>query len=123
MDRIVIKFPGKKIKSLNWWIKGVTAKARKFRHIIAKKERNDMATIIRSSTYSLNGPPYKISIIRISSRQFDYDNFIGGCKNLRDGMADGLGYSSDNHSDLQWEYIQKKGKVAVEIVIESVGNV
>lgn len=48
---------------------------------------------------------------------YDDDNMSGGCKHLRDGIADGLGYKSDSHPDLKWEYKQVKTKNKQNMIV------
>ena len=65
--------------------------------------------------------PAVITIARIAPRELDDDNLAGGCKAVRDGIADWLGLD-DRDKRLTWRYEQRKGKraeYATEIRIES----
>jgi hypothetical protein len=63
--------------------------------------------------------PCVVTITRIAPRKLDDDNLAGGCKALRDGIADRLGVD-DGSPLVQWRYDQRKGmpkQYAVEVVI------
>jgi len=62
--------------------------------------------------------PLLVRICRQNYRQLDDDNFIGGCKELRDAITTMLGRKGDSEKDgLFWEYEQKIGepKTIIEI--------
>jgi hypothetical protein len=61
--------------------------------------------------------PLTVRVTRIAPRELDDDNLSGGCKALRDGVADYLGIK-DNDPRVTWAYAQRKGEpkqYAVEI--------
>jgi hypothetical protein len=65
--------------------------------------------------------PCVVTITRIAPRKLDDDNLAGGCKALRDGIADRLGVD-DGSPLVQWRYDQRKGmpkQYAVEVVIRT----
>ena len=73
-------------------------------------------------------PPCIVTITRVSSREYDLDNMIGGCKGLRDTLGDLLrpgmapGQADGKGSGITWEYKQEKGEpkqYAVRIEIQS----
>jgi hypothetical protein len=127
------EFQGTRVRSLNWWNGGNTKQARFWRRKLAKKERKAMWEFfryndIRKEIWEKEGESLKINvkIIRIYSTQreqiYDEDNFIGGCKHLRDGITDGLGFTNDNDPALSWEYEQIKTKEPlsrIEIIIKT----
>jgi hypothetical protein len=49
-----------------------------------------------------------ITLTRIAPRELDDDNLAGGCKSVRDGVADWLGID-DGDKRLTWVYRQEKG--------------
>jgi len=118
------KFLGRKVRSRNFWDGGKTLQAKKWRWSLAANERVDMKQFFQMK--SLNGSippsPIMITVIRVyptnpekhsmfkSQRKYDDDDMNGGCKHIRDGIAEGLGYKSDSHSDLKWDYKQIKTK-------------
>jgi hypothetical protein len=53
--------------------------------------------------------PCVCTITRIAPRELDDDNLAGGCKSVRDGVADWLGID-DRDPRVQWRYAQAKGK-------------
>lgn len=123
-------FPHQKVRSLNWWGSGITKDARMERARIAKQEREDMKWefIEKMQKGSVPPSPYHIKLIRKyptnpdnplykPQKIYDDDNMIGGCKHIRDGIAKGLGYKSDSHPDLQWEYEQVKTKDKQELTV------
>lgn len=68
--------------------------------------------------------PCTVTITRIAPRRLDDDNLAGGCKALRDGIADRLGVA-DNDPRVQWHYAQEKGKpkeYAVRVSIAAGGD-
>ena len=63
-----------------------------------------------------------VTIERHSPRLLDDDNFIGGCKQLRDAIAEVLGRKGDSEADgLKFEYLQVKSKIK-KTVIKTAGN-
>lgn len=60
---------------------------------------------------------YHITIERHSPRTLDDDNFCGGCKQLRDTIAELLGKSGDSEADgLTFEYKQNKSKIKKTVI-------
>lgn len=59
-----------------------------------------------------------VRIERHSSRELDSDNFIAGCKELRDAIAEALGRSGDSEKDeIEFEYAQIKSKSHLKTVV------
>ena len=49
-----------------------------------------------------------VTIERHGPRELDYDNFVGGCKQLRDAIAEAMGRKGDAERDgLEFRYVQK----------------
>ena len=70
-----------------------------------------------------DSPRLRVTITRRSQRPLDDDNFIGGCKQLRDAIAELLGRKGDAEKDgLEWEYRQERGAAATIIEIEEIGK-
>lgn len=60
---------------------------------------------------------FRVTIERHSPRTLDGDNFWGGCKQLRDAVAELLGKSGDSETDgLEFRYVQVKSKVRKTVV-------
>jgi hypothetical protein len=60
---------------------------------------------------------YHITIERHSPRTLDDDNFCGGCKQLRDTIAELLGKTGDSEADgLTFEYKQVKSKLKKTVI-------
>lgn len=75
-------------------------------------EKSAFAQTIQEFTGRLH-----ITIERHGPRILDDDNFIGGCKQLRDVIAELLGKKGDSTSDgLEFEYLQVKSKVKKTVV-------
>lgn len=53
--------------------------------------------------------PCVVTITRIAPRELDDVNLAGGCKSLRDGVADWLGVD-DRDPRVSWRYAQRKGE-------------
>jgi len=125
--KYVFNFEGTRVESLNWWGGGITRQAKLWRIREAKRERMTMVQFFKCQNdfkVPENGK-IKITLHRIYSTRFeriyDRDDFIGGCKHLRDGIAEGLGFKSDNNKRLEWEYKQEKTKSMVnnfKIIVE-----
>jgi len=72
--------------------------------------------------------PIKVSMCRISPREYDYDNLVASMKEIRDKISDWLipGLApgrADSDERITWHYMQKKGEpkeVALEITFENV---
>lgn len=60
-----------------------------------------------------------VSIISLRRRTLDDDNWIGGCKHLRDAIAASLGVD-DGDNRIRWQYLQIKsaGRPATIVIIE-----
>ena len=55
---------------------------------------------------------FRITIERHGPRTLDGDNFVGGCKQLRDAIAELLGKKGDSEADgLDFRYVQVKSTV------------
>ena len=52
----------------------------------------------------------------------DFDNFIGGCKPLRDEIAKLLERDDAEHRGITWEYRQEKGSVRKIEIYEEIGE-
>lgn len=75
-------------------------------------EKSAFAQTIQEFTGRLH-----ITIERHSPRILDDDNFIGGCKQFRDAIAELLCKKGDSTSDgLEFEYLQVKSKVKKTVV-------
>jgi hypothetical protein len=120
-------FDGRRVRSLNWWKSGKTKQAKMWRFQVAKNERTVMSRIFKyQNDFKITkNSKLTIKLIRVYSTQFerlyDDDNYIGGCKHLRDGIAEGLGFASDNNSRLTWDYDQQKTKEMLnrlEVIVE-----
>ena len=66
-------------------------------------------------------PPCTVTLTRIAPRELDDDNIRGGCKAIRDGVADWLGCDDSKRSGVTWEYAQARGEpkqyaVRIEVV-------
>ena len=68
-----------------------------------------------------HGPFLRITIIGFQRRIFDSDNFITGCKPLRDAIARWL-ETDDKDSAIEWNYNQilTKGKCGTAVAIERI---
>lgn len=60
----------------------------------------------QSSEKSMGKPP-RVSITSFRKRLLDHDNFVGGCKPLRDSIAASLELD-DSEKFIAWEYHQIK---------------
>ena len=59
-------------------------------------------------------PPCTIKLTRIAPRRFDEDNMVGGCKYIKDAVAEYFHPNlatgrADDDPDLTWQYAQEKG--------------
>ncbi|MEG1925850.1 MAG: hypothetical protein RR415_08880 [Ruthenibacterium sp.] len=64
----------------------------------------------------------RITITRgTQGRQLDHDNFVGGCKPLRDEIARLLGRDDAEQTGIDWRYIQTPSKTAM-VEIEKIGD-
>ena len=60
---------------------------------------------------------FRVTIERHGPRTLDSDNFWGGCKQLRDAVAELLGKRGDSDADgLEFRYVQVKSKVKKTVV-------
>jgi len=121
-------FSGRKVYSRNFWDEGRTAQAKNWRIALAKQEREAMKWefVEKMQKGFIPPPPYIIKLIRKyptkpsnplykPQRRYDDDDMNGGCKHLRDGIADGLGLKSDK--GITWEYDQVKTKNKQELTV------
>ena len=75
----------------------------------------------RADILDADAPRLRVAITRRSPRPLDDDNLIGGCKQLRDAIAELLGRRGDAEKDgLEWEYRQEKGEKMTVITIEEI---
>jgi len=89
----------------------------------SKPKRNRQGALDREISFAqgmvdITGPLI-IRITRIyQGKEYDDDNFIGGCKQLRDAIAAALSRKGDSEKDgLRWEYIQKVGEPEIKIEV------
>lgn len=81
------------------------------------KEHRALGKAIMRGKFSAVKLPTTVYLVRIGIRELDDDNLTSGFKAFRDGIADGLGVT-DNHPQLSFVYLQKKGapkEYAVEV--------
>lgn len=79
-----------------------------------------VAKVPREEILGADAPRLHITITRRAPRQLDGDNLVGGCKQLRDAIAELLGRKGDAERDgLEWEYRQEKGEKMTIITIEA----
>jgi len=64
--------------------------------------------------------PWIVRIQRQGKRELDFDNLVGGCKELRDAIAeDLLGRAGDAEKDgIRFEYAQKISKTETDTIVE-----
>ena len=80
-----------------------------------------VAKVPREEILGADAPRLHITITRRAPRQLDGDNFVGGCKQLRDAIAELLRRQGDAERDgLEWEYRQEKGEKMTIVTIEEV---
>jgi hypothetical protein len=78
-----------------------------------------VAKVQRADVLDADAPRLRVTITRRAPRELDGDNFIGGCKQLRDAIAELLGRKGDAEKDgLVWEYRQERGEKMTLITIE-----
>jgi len=64
----------------------------------------------------------RITITRGNNgRPLDHDNFVGGCKPLRDEIARLLGRDDAEQAGIDWQYIQTPGKTTM-VEIEKISE-
>lgn len=61
--------------------------------------------------------PAVVTITRVAPRALDCDNLASSQKHIRDGIADALGID-DRDPRVTWAYRQRKGPMAVEVIVE-----
>lgn len=102
---------------------GLLAAHRDAGHTAAKPQRGRQAEMAGRPTVAhfLARPdcPCLVRITRYSRRNYDDDNFSGGCKQLRDTIAeDVLGFPGDSREDgITFEYAQKRGTARTVIEV------
>lgn len=75
----------------------------------------------REEVLGEDAPKLRVTITRRSPRPLDDDNLVGGCKQLRDAIAELLGRKGDAEKDgLVWEYRQERGAKMTIITIEEI---
>jgi len=98
-----------KIRSLNKSSRGWQGKYFSY----TKPVRAEVGLVVKSAANRCRlpfVPPLFIRITRIGAKPLDKDNLAGGCKPVRDGVADGLGLKDDAESTgLSWVYEQRRG--------------
>lgn len=64
-------------------------------------------------------PVLRVSIIALTKRTWDGDNITGGCKPMRDAIAQRLGLD-DADSIIEWEYGQcrTRGQTGTVVIVE-----
>ena len=69
------------------------------------------------------GPAYLVTFISVRVRELDDDNLIGGCKPLRDAVAEHLGLADDKKS-IKFAYGQvvSPGEQGTIVMIEKLKN-
>lgn len=102
-----------------------TAAARDKRGGAAKQERDEQRPLVDKgeSEKGMDNLP-EVLLVRITrvysgrGRRYDDDNFSGGCKELRDTIAENwLKRKGDSQEDgLYWEYRQEKGEETKTII-------
>lgn len=77
----------------------------------------------RADVLDADAARLRVTITRRAPRPLDDDNLVGGCKQLRDAIAELLGRKGDAEKDgLVWEYRQERGEKMTVITIEEIGN-
>lgn len=61
-------------------------------------------------------PRYRVALVALRRRKLDRDNLIGGCKPLRDAIAQFLGVD-DNERFVEWEYDQAETRGIEETLV------
>ena len=80
-----------------------------------------VAEVQRADVLGADAARLRVTITRRSQRPLDDDNLIGGCKQLRDAIAELLGRNGDAEKDgLVWEYRQEKGEKMTIIEITEI---
>lgn len=73
----------------------------------------------RAKSVARSGPVLRVALIGFRVRILDDDNFRGGCKPVRDAIAEWLGMS-DSDKNIQWSYAQcqTSGEEGLAVKIE-----
>lgn len=80
-----------------------------------------VAKVPRKEILDADAARLRVTITRRSPRPLDDDNLVGGCKQLRDAIAELLGRKGDAEKDgLVWEYRQERGEKMTVITIEEI---
>lgn len=80
-----------------------------------------VAKVPREEVLDADAARLRVTITRRSQRPLDDDNLVGGCKQLRDAIAELLGRKGDAEKDgLEWEYRQERGEKMTVITIEEI---
>ena len=82
-----------------------------------------VAKVQGADVLGADAPRLRVTITRRAPRELDGDNLVGGCKQLRDSIAELLGRKGDAEKDgIVWEYRQEKGEKMTVITIEEIEN-
>lgn len=87
------------------------------RHRRAKAHRSQAALLTMQHVGASPRFPLEVRMTRVSAGELDDDNLSGALKEVRDGVADGLGIK-DNDPRVTWARSQRRGKrgeFAVEV--------
>lgn len=80
-----------------------------------------VAEVQRADVLDADAARLRVTITRRAPRELDGDNLVGGCKQLRDAIAELLGRKGDAEKDgLEWEYRQERGAAATIIEISEI---
>lgn len=80
---------------------------------INKKITTSIKWLLKLEEYRRPTLPVNVKMIRHSKRQFDPDNYITACKNIKDTIADFIipgkaPGQADSSKDIYWHYHQEK---------------
>lgn len=105
---LVVTIPGIKLESANVHYFGsrgaMMAKARK-----TKRDRGNVAMVLRSKFGTPPAPPLLVTITRIAPGELDDDNLPTSAKAVRDGIADWLGVDDrTKRSGVVWRYAEAR---------------
>lgn len=107
-DALVVTIPGIKLESVNTHYFGsrgaMMAKSRK-----TKRDRGNVALVLRSRFGDPPSPPLLVTITRIAPGELDDDNLPTSAKAVRDGIADWLGVDDrTKRSGVAWKYAEAR---------------
>jgi hypothetical protein len=113
---VTLTIEGFRVRSLNYWLSGLSRGARMTIAEAAKRERRLAATVCRLYAGEV-ALPVVVTLTRIAPRRLDGDNCAGGLKHWRDGIADWLGID-DADPRVSWRYEQERGEYALRIRVQ-----